>query len=94
MEELRARQTELVNILTALNSVLQSKDWQVLQELVFGPLVERIDRQLLAEAKSKDPRRDELKFLQGQLAIAKRFDLETFGQICKKELEGIKQKLQ
>lgn len=89
--KLRDRQTELVKILEAIDEVLKTKGWQTLKELVFDKVVERLDRQLLSEA--KNPKIDEIKlyYLQGEMAWARRYsDLKSYAEMLQKELQGIK----
>lgn len=92
---LRERQTQLIRVIEAIDEVLKDKGWQTLKELVFDGLVESKKGQLLIEATR--PELDERKIfhLQGELAWAKRYgDLRSYAEMCKKELEGIKRKLQ
>ncbi len=93
-EKLRERQIELIKILEALNSVLKSSAWQTLEEMVFQKLVERLDRQLLSEARNPKIETDKLYLLQGERNWANRFaDLRVYGEQLKKELAGINLKL-
>lgn len=93
-EQLNARRAELIRIVEAIDGVLKEKNWHVLREYVFDKLEESLTRQLLAEAKSSNVEVSKLHTLQGELANAKRYDLATYAEKCKKELEGIKLNLQ
>lgn len=93
-DKLNARRAELVKTVEAIDGVLKSRDWHVLREMMFDGLVERLERQLLTEAKKPKVEADKIYFLQGELATAKRFDLASYAEMCKKELEGIKLNLQ
>lgn len=93
-DKLNTRRAELVKTVEAIDGVLKSRDWHVLREMMFDELVERLERQLLTEAKKPKVETDKIYFLQGELATAKRFDLASYAEMCKKELEGIKLNLQ
>jgi hypothetical protein len=92
--ELIAKQAKLIKQVEAIDTLLQSDEWQVLRENVFDENVARIERILLAEAKSPEIDLKKIYLLQGELANAKRYDLATYAEKCKKELDGIKLKLQ
>lgn len=90
-QKLRDRQTELIKILEAIDLVLKNKGWQTLKELVFDGVVERLDRQLLSEAKKPGIEADKIYFLQGEQAWARRYaDLKSYAEMLQKELQGIK----
>lgn len=93
-EKLIARRAELLKLVGAIDEVLRSKGWQVLREMVFEELVDRLDRQLLAEAKKPVLEIEKIYILQGEIANAKRYDLIAYADKCRKELEGIKLNLQ
>lgn len=93
-DKLIARREELILTVEAIDELLHSRPWQTLRELVFTPLEERLERQILAEAKRPDIETKNLYVLQGELANARRYDLPAYAERCKKELEGIKINLQ
>ena len=88
-EKLIERQSELIRTIEAIGEVLKSKDWKVVRE-TFEKLVESYERQLLSEAKKPMLEENKIYFLQGQVATAKRYDLATYSEMLKKELQGIK----
>ena len=92
-EKLLERQRELIKTIEALDGVIRSKDWQVIREM-FEKLSLSLERQLLTEAKRPLIEEEKIYFLQGQLATAKRYDLITYQDMLRKELQGIKLKLQ
>ncbi len=93
MDKLRDRQADLALILEAIDEVLKSKAWQTLKELVWDREVERIERLLLADAKSDEPSFKAQYRLQGELTRAKRnSDLKSYAEMLEKELKGIKEK--
>ena len=91
-ERLLERQQELIKTIEALDGVIRSKDWQVIREM-FEKLSLSLERQLLTEAKKPLIEEEKIYFLQGQLATAKRYDLITYQDMLRKELQGIKLKL-
>ena len=91
---LRERQTELTNLVTAINELAKNENWQVLKKLLFDGLVEKIDRQLTAEVKKNELNPTEIYRLQGQLVWAKRYsDLYKLAETYKLELNQITKKL-
>ena len=88
-EKLIERQSELIRNIEAIGEVLKSKDWKVVRE-TFEKLVESYERQLLSEAKKPVLEENKIYFLQGQIATARRYDLATYSEMLKKELQGIK----
>lgn len=89
--KIRDRQNDLINILEAIEVVMKNKGWQTLKELVFDGVIERLDRQLLSEAKKPVVEIEKIYFLQGELAWARRYsDLKSYAEMLKKELQGIK----
>lgn len=88
-EKLLERKLELAQTIEAIDDVIRSKGWQVLRE-EFEKRVESLDRQLLVEAKKSPLEDNKIYFYQGQISEAKRFDLATWQDKLKKELEGIK----
>lgn len=93
-DKLNERRAKLVKTVEAIDGVLKDRNWHVLREVLFDELVVNLDRQLLSEAKSPKLEDSKIYFLQGQIATAKRYDLATYAEQCKKELEGIKKQLQ
>lgn len=91
-EQLTTRQGELVQIVEAIDILLGSKEWRILRN-VFDEAVEKVERQLLSEAKGEVDV-NKIYSLQGELLALKRYDLANYAERCKKELEGIKQNLQ
>lgn len=92
-QKLRDRQAELIQAIEAIDEVLKLKAWQILKELVWDRDVERIERLLLAEAKSDEPSLKTLYRLQGELSRTKRYDLKSYAEGLQRELQGIKDSL-
>lgn len=95
MDKLRERQAELVKIVQAIDGILRSEDWQILEELLWLPRVEKLGRDILTEATKKDFSDSELHYLNGRRDEAKKYsNLTEYGQSLMKELEANKSKLQ
>lgn len=93
-KKLRDRQQDLIKILEAIDEVLKSKAWQTLKELVFDGAVDRLDRQLLSEAKKPSIEVDKIYQIQGELVWARRYsDLKSYAEMLSSELLGIKEHL-
>lgn len=91
-EKLLERQRELIETIEAIDGVIRSKEWQVLR-VMFESLAERLERQLLVEAKKIPLVVEQIYFLQGQITTAKRYDLTRYQDLLRKELQSIKLKL-
>lgn len=87
-EKLIARQSELIRIVEAIDEVLHTREWQTIRE-VFDTRVEALEKQILLEASAEIDIK-KLYYLQGQKAEIKRYDLATYAEACKKELQGLK----
>lgn len=92
-EKLQERQNELIRTIEAVDALIRSREWQVVKE-TFDRLSSYLEGQLLAEARRPEIEVSKLYFIQGQLATAKRYDLINYMETLKKELQGIKLKLQ
>jgi hypothetical protein len=91
---LRARQGEIMNILSAIDEVMKSKSWQTLNSLVFEGVTENLEKRLTNEAKKDTPNSLELARINGQLVWAKKFsNLSELAKVFKTELDGIKNQL-
>lgn len=92
--KLREKQTELVKILEALDGLSKIKEWKVLQELLFAPSLEAIERQVKNEALALEIDEKKLYKLQGEWVWARQFmNVSEFTKTLKHQLEGIKNKL-
>jgi len=91
---LRERQTELTNLIEAINELAKNEAWKTLKKLLFDGLVEKIERQLNAEVKKTQLNPIEIYRLQGQLSWAKRYsDIYKLAETYKQELNQITKKL-
>lgn len=91
---LRERLNELVIIIEALEGVAASKEWSSLTKLVFNGVVEKLESDLLKEAKKDNPDQLALARLNGQVVWAKKYaDLNGLANIFKSELKNVNDKL-
>lgn len=83
--ELRKKQEELVETISALQSIAGSSPWKVLEENVFNDVLDGINKKLQESNDEKEMYR-----LQGQAAWAKKYcDLHALIRSYKIELEAI-----
>ena len=70
---LRERETEVVKIIESLNEISGTKEWSTLKKYIFDGLVERLEKELKAEARKDGPDSNKLGKLSGQLLWAERY---------------------
>lgn len=90
---LTERKIELTRMIEAINRLAPNPDWQTLKELLFDGQVEKIEKQLLLEAKNLELNAQKIQRLNGNLEWAKRFDLYKLAETYKVELNSITKKL-
>lgn len=91
---LRERESELTNIIGALRNVSQSEDWRSLKNRVFDGVVEKLEKDLLTEAKKDSPDSLVLARVNGQLVWAKKYaNLEGLAEFFSNELTNIRKQL-
>ena len=89
---LEEREAKLIQLIEAIQGVTQSVEWQVLNEELFDGAVESLERRLSAEARKPEIEEAEIYRLQGQLTVAKRYNLTDLLQVFKVELQNIKKR--
>lgn len=88
------RKTELTKIIESINSLSKNPNWQILKELVFGKVEERLEKSIQVEAKKNELQPAEIYRLQGQLLWAKRYsNIYKLAEAYKIELDNITKKL-
>lgn len=91
---IRERITELTSNLGAIDGLLENDDWKLLEESVFKPTVEKLEKEMLAEAQKKDMDNVKIYRLQGNIAWAKIYsDLSKFRDKLKVELTALRNQL-
>lgn len=91
---LRERESELVKIIDSLNKVATSDEWSSLTNLVFNGVVEKLERDLLGEAKKDDPDKQKLASLNGQFVWARKYaNLNGLANFYRNELKNLREKL-
>lgn len=93
-QQLVEKQIELIKVVEAIDSVLRTKEWQLLDELVWSKRANALEKDLLLASKEDLVDVPNIYRLQGRLQEAKRFaDLKGFGEERVRELEAIKLKI-
>lgn len=91
---LRQREGELVKIIEAINKIAGTEEWSILENHIFGNLVETLDRRLNSEASKLEIKDAELYRLQGQITWAKKYaDLKKLSDFYKLELTNVRKQL-
>lgn len=91
---LRERESELVRVIEAILAIEDTKEWSTLKNYVFDGVVEKLERDLLSEAKKEDPDKQKLASLNGQFVWAKKYaDLKGLADVFRKELTNIRNQL-
>lgn len=90
----REEQTRLITLIEAFESLEQSKEWEIVKELVFSKSLQAIERQILSESLKPLIDTNRLYRLQGEWTWAKQYnDTAQFVDTLKKQLANIKDKL-
>lgn len=90
---LQERKGILLRLITAIDSLSKNDDWHTLKELLFDGQVERLEKQLLYEAKANELSSPTIYRLQGNLEWARRWNLYKLAETYNKELNQITKKL-
>ena len=91
---LRVKETELVAIIEALESISINPDWITLKIKVFDGVVESLKKQRDHEVEKKPLNGPVIHSLNGQLAWAKKYsDILGLASIYKLELQNVRKKL-
>lgn len=88
---LRERQEKLIKILSALDGIAGA--WSSLKQEEFDSRVERIEKDLLDEAKRPNPDVLKLSRLSGKLEMADQYDLDKLKNRYRMELINIKKQI-
>lgn len=91
---LREREGELLTITKAIKGVSESRDWNVLKDMLFNGITETLNREIQSEARKESPDALKLNRLAGQLKWAEKYsDLSKLEQVFKLELSNIRKQL-
>lgn len=91
---LRQKEGELVKIIEALRKTEMTSEWSSLKNHIFDGLVEKLEKELLDEAKKDRPDNLALARLNGQLLWARKYaDLLKLADLFRLELTRIRQLL-
>jgi len=90
----RKKEAELIKIIEALSKVIESKDWQFLQDTVFNGVVENLKREREFEVDKQPLNGPKIHNLNGQIKWAKKYlDLSSLALIYKQELVNVRKQL-
>lgn len=93
-ERLRARETELIQIIEAITKIAESAEWLVLKEKIFDGVVDSLKKLRDVEVEKKPLNGPMIHSINGQLAWAKRYaDFIKLADIYKLELINTRKKL-
>lgn len=91
---LRARESELVKLIEAIERVAHTSDWQILRNFIFDGLVENLERRLKTEAEKEQLNQPAINQLQGQLLLARKYsDLKKLADVYRSGLLNVRQML-
>jgi len=85
---LRKKETELLSLIEAIESLLASDYWKLLEEMEFGPTLQQLRSRLGREKDSIEIYR-----LQGQVERAEKSDLRGLLKLKRNELLSVKAQL-
>lgn len=86
---LRQRETEILQVLEAMENINSSGYWKLLRDKIFNEDFERLQRRIRLE---KNP--TEIYRLQGQIMLAEKYlNLLNNAQVYRNELQSIRSKL-
>ncbi len=90
---LEQKRGELVKIIESFETLEKSKEWSIIKELVFDKDLSSIDRKLLNAALESPLDTAKIYSLQGERAMAKRYDGGRFIESLKNQLADINKKI-
>lgn len=91
---LREREGELIKIISAIRGIEGTDEWKTLKELIFGKVIEILERNLKEEAVKNSPDTLSLARISGQLLWAKKYaDLSKLAEVYRQELTNIRKTL-
>lgn len=90
----RERESELIKIIEALNRVAESPEWQLLNDKIFGGVVDSLKREREVQVEKQPLNGPLIHNLNGQIKWAKKYlDLSSFANIYKQELINVRKQL-
>lgn len=88
--QLRERESVLIRLITAIESVQSSEEWSTLKSVIFDSREESLEKQIRSESMAQTIDDSELYRLQGRLFEAKKYDLGALVESYRVELRNIK----
>jgi hypothetical protein len=92
--QLAKRHAEIVKMIEAFTTLAKTKEWEVLEELVFKKSLRVIENQLIQGTLTKEIDTNKLYRLQGEWSWANQYsNINKFMEVLKKQLEEINKKI-
>ena len=93
-ELFRNKETELIQIIEAIEKIAESREWAILKEKLFDGVVAGLLRQRDTEVEKKPLNGPLIYSINGQLAWAKKYsDFASLSNIYKVELQNVRTKI-
>lgn len=90
---LREREGILVNLIEAIGSLSQTREWSTLKTHVFDGAVENLEKRLASESMKMPLNEKEIYKLQGQILSAKKYSLDALLDTFRLELTNVRKQL-
>ncbi len=92
--KVQERESDIVRILEAIQTLKVSKEWSTLKIEVFDGLHTNLSRDMMEEASKADPNTNKLNRIAGEMKWAGRFsNLEKWENSLRVELQGVRKRL-
>lgn len=91
--KLQEKRTILLKLIAAITNLSDNEDFLVLKKFLFDGQIEKLEKQLMLEAKNFELNVPKIQRLNGNLEWAKRFDFYKMAETYKIELDSITKKL-
>lgn len=92
--KVQERESEIVRILEAIQTLKQRKEWSTLKTEVFDNLHTNLTKDMMEEASKADPNTNKLNRIAGEMKWAERFsNLEKWENVLRVELQGVRKRL-
>lgn len=92
--QLRARETELIAIIRAIENLNANPDWKLLQDKIFNGVVLSLNKELMSEVKKQPLNGPKIHSLNGQIKWAEKYtNLSDLASIYKLELLNVRNNL-
>lgn len=92
--KVQERESEIVRILEAIQTLKVSKEWGTLKTEVFDSLHKSLTRDMMEEASKANPDTNKLNRIAGEMKWAERFsDFDKWENTLRVELQGVRKRI-